>query len=85
MNRSITHYPPRLRKEDLIHAIEEEIEREKQAADDIVKKMPPERQAKYAEMKAVNEELLQVSIQNDLLAKYTPLRINSKQLDVGEQ
>lgn len=50
------------RKEDLIHAVEEEIEREQQAADDIVKKMPSEKQAKYAEMKAVNEELLQVGI-----------------------
>uniref|UniRef100_A0AAR2JBH0 Intraflagellar transport 74 homolog n=1 Tax=Pygocentrus nattereri TaxID=42514 RepID=A0AAR2JBH0_PYGNA len=46
-------------KEDMIQAVEEEIEREKQAADDIVKKMSPEKQAKYAEMKATNEELLQ--------------------------
>lgn len=46
----------------MIHAIEEETVREKQAADDIVKKMPPEKQAKYAEMKAVNEELLQVGV-----------------------
>lgn len=46
----------------MIHAIEAEIEREKQAADDIVKKMPPEKQAKYAEMKTVNEELLQVGL-----------------------
>ncbi|GAA6089017.1 intraflagellar transport protein 74 homolog [Tachysurus ichikawai] len=46
-------------KEDSIHAIEEEIEREKQAADDIVKQMPAEKQAKYAETKAVNKELLQ--------------------------
>lgn len=60
-----------LRKEDLIHAIEEEIEREKQAADDIVKKMPPEKQAKYAEMKAVNEELLQVGLKN--ITRFTPL------------
>ncbi|KAI5089138.1 intraflagellar transport protein 74-like [Silurus meridionalis] len=52
-------FTERREKEDLIHAIEEETEREKQAADDIVKKMPVEKQAKYAEMKAVNEELLQ--------------------------
>ncbi|XP_060765756.1 intraflagellar transport protein 74 homolog [Neoarius graeffei] len=51
-------FTKRRKKEDLIHAIKEEIEREK-AADDIVKKMPPEKQAKYAEKKAVNEELLQ--------------------------
>lgn len=44
----------------MIHTVEEEIEREKQAADDIVKKMSPEKQAKYAEMKASNDELLQV-------------------------
>lgn len=55
-------HPPRLRKEDSIHAIEEEIEREKQAADDIVKKMPPEKQARFAEMNAINEELLQVGL-----------------------
>ncbi|KAK1787650.1 hypothetical protein P4O66_016150, partial [Electrophorus voltai] len=43
----------------MIQAVEEEIEREKQAADDIVKKMSLEKQTKYAEMKANNEELLQ--------------------------
>uniref|UniRef100_A0AAR2K7I2 IF rod domain-containing protein n=1 Tax=Pygocentrus nattereri TaxID=42514 RepID=A0AAR2K7I2_PYGNA len=52
-------FTERRQKEDMIQAVEEEIEREKQAADDIVKKMSPEKQAKYAEMKATNEELLQ--------------------------
>ncbi|KAI4896770.1 hypothetical protein NFI96_016635 [Prochilodus magdalenae] len=52
-------FTERREKEDMIQAVEEEIEREKQAADDIVKKMSPEKQAKYAEMKATNEELLQ--------------------------
>ncbi|XP_072553364.1 intraflagellar transport protein 74 homolog [Salminus brasiliensis] len=52
-------FTERREKEDMIQAVEEEIEREKQAADDIVKKMSPEKQAKYAEMKAANEELLQ--------------------------
>lgn len=44
----------------MIRAVEEDIEREKQAAEDIIKKMSPEKQAKYAEMKANNEELLHV-------------------------
>lgn len=68
-------HPPRLRKEDSIHAIEEEIEREKQAADDIVKKMPPEKQARFAEMNAINEELLQVGLKKkqQQLTSFTPL------------
>uniref|UniRef100_A0AAR2M0C6 IF rod domain-containing protein n=1 Tax=Pygocentrus nattereri TaxID=42514 RepID=A0AAR2M0C6_PYGNA len=56
---SIVTFSWTFEKEDMIQAVEEEIEREKQAADDIVKKMSPEKQAKYAEMKATNEELLQ--------------------------
>ncbi|XP_026874634.2 intraflagellar transport protein 74 homolog [Electrophorus electricus] len=52
-------FTERREKEDMIQAVEEEIEREKQAADDIVKKMSLEKQTKYAEMKANNEELLQ--------------------------
>lgn len=51
-------FTERREKEDMIRAVEEEIEREKQAAEDIIKKMSPEKQAKYAEMKANNEELL---------------------------
>ncbi|KAG5272171.1 hypothetical protein AALO_G00162430 [Alosa alosa] len=52
-------FTERREKEDMIRAVEEEIERAKQAAEDIIKKMSPEKQAKYAEMKANNEELLQ--------------------------
>lgn len=43
----------------MIRAVEEEMEREKQAADDIIKKMSPEKQDQYAAMKANNDELLQ--------------------------
>uniref|UniRef100_A0A8C0H686 Intraflagellar transport 74 n=1 Tax=Chelonoidis abingdonii TaxID=106734 RepID=A0A8C0H686_CHEAB len=46
-------------KEKLIQAVEEDIEREKQVADDIIKNMSQENQAKYMEMKATNEKLLQ--------------------------
>uniref|UniRef100_A0A8C4WMP2 Intraflagellar transport 74 n=1 Tax=Gopherus evgoodei TaxID=1825980 RepID=A0A8C4WMP2_9SAUR len=46
-------------KEKLIQAVEEDIEREKQIADDIIKNMSQENQAKYMEMKATNEKLLQ--------------------------
>uniref|UniRef100_A0AAY4A5H4 Uncharacterized protein n=1 Tax=Denticeps clupeoides TaxID=299321 RepID=A0AAY4A5H4_9TELE len=52
-------FTERREKEEMIKAVENEIEKEKQAADDIVKKMSPEKQGKYAEMKATNEELLQ--------------------------
>ncbi|XP_062340812.1 intraflagellar transport protein 74 homolog [Osmerus eperlanus] len=52
-------FTERREKEEMIRAVEEEIDREKQAAEDIVKKMAPEKQAKYAEMKTNNEELLQ--------------------------
>ncbi|XP_012685661.1 intraflagellar transport protein 74 homolog isoform X2 [Clupea harengus] len=52
-------FTERREKEEMIRAVEEDIEREKQAAEDIIKKMSPEKQAKYADMKANNEELLQ--------------------------
>ncbi|NXC45487.1 IFT74 protein, partial [Penelope pileata] len=45
--------------EKLIQAVEEDIEREKVAADDIIKDMSQENQAKYMEMKAANEKLSQ--------------------------
>ncbi|OXB66127.1 hypothetical protein ASZ78_012470 [Callipepla squamata] len=45
--------------EKLIQAMEEEIEREKVAADDIIKDMTEENQAKYMEMKAANEKVSQ--------------------------
>ncbi|XP_008942121.1 PREDICTED: intraflagellar transport protein 74 homolog, partial [Merops nubicus] len=45
--------------EKLMQAVEEDIEREKVAADDIIKDMSQEDQAKYMEMKAANEKLSQ--------------------------
>ncbi|NWX37080.1 IFT74 protein, partial [Notiomystis cincta] len=45
--------------EKLIQAVEEDIEREKVVADDIMKDMSQENQAKYMEMKAINEKLSQ--------------------------
>ncbi|XP_009069080.1 PREDICTED: intraflagellar transport protein 74 homolog, partial [Acanthisitta chloris] len=45
--------------EKLIQAVEEDIEREKGIADDIMKDMSQEDQAKYMEMKAANEKLSQ--------------------------
>ncbi|XP_032639793.1 intraflagellar transport protein 74 homolog isoform X2 [Chelonoidis abingdonii] len=52
-------FTERQAKEKLIQAVEEDIEREKQVADDIIKNMSQENQAKYMEMKATNEKLLQ--------------------------
>ncbi|XP_041741207.1 intraflagellar transport protein 74 homolog isoform X3 [Coregonus clupeaformis] len=52
-------FTERREKEEMIRAVEEEMEREKQAADDIIKKMSPEKQDQYAALKANNEELLQ--------------------------
>ncbi|NWH38212.1 IFT74 protein, partial [Chloropsis hardwickii] len=45
--------------EKLIQAVEEDIEREKVVADDIMKDMSQENQAKYMEIKAANEKLSQ--------------------------
>ncbi|NXI45161.1 IFT74 protein, partial [Galbula dea] len=45
--------------EKLIQAVEEDIEREKVAEDDIIKDMSQANQAKYMEMKAANEKLSQ--------------------------
>ncbi|XP_077027210.1 intraflagellar transport protein 74 homolog isoform X2 [Agelaius phoeniceus] len=45
--------------EKLIQAVEEDIEREKVVADDIMKDMSQENQAKYLEIKAANEKLSQ--------------------------
>ncbi|PKU46253.1 hypothetical protein llap_3477 [Limosa lapponica baueri] len=45
--------------EKLIQTVEEDIEREKVVADDIIKDMSQENQAKYMEMKAANEKLSQ--------------------------
>lgn len=48
--------------EKLIQAVEEDIEREKLAADDIIKDMTEENQVKYMEMKAANEKVSQVRL-----------------------
>ncbi|NWY72040.1 IFT74 protein, partial [Erithacus rubecula] len=52
-------FTKRQAKEKLNQAIEEDIEREKVLADDILKDMSQENQAKYMEMKAANEKLSQ--------------------------
>ncbi|XP_067839578.1 intraflagellar transport protein 74 homolog [Heptranchias perlo] len=52
-------FTERREKEDLIQVIDEEIEREKQVADTIIKNMAEDKQAKYMKMKAANEHLLQ--------------------------
>ncbi|XP_067295910.1 intraflagellar transport protein 74 homolog isoform X1 [Pseudorasbora parva] len=52
-------FTERREKEDMIRAVEDAIVQEKRAAQDIIKQMSADKQAKYAEMKAANEELLQ--------------------------
>ncbi|XP_072445101.1 intraflagellar transport protein 74 homolog isoform X2 [Chiloscyllium punctatum] len=52
-------FTERREKEDLIRVNDEEIEREKQAADTIIKNMTEDKQAKYMKMKSINEHLLQ--------------------------
>nr|KAF6484935.1 intraflagellar transport 74 [Rousettus aegyptiacus] len=52
-------FTERQTKEKQIRSVEEEIEQEKQAADGIIKNMPPEKQVKYIDMKTTNEKLLQ--------------------------
>uniref|UniRef100_A0A7N8XWW1 Intraflagellar transport 74 n=1 Tax=Mastacembelus armatus TaxID=205130 RepID=A0A7N8XWW1_9TELE len=47
-------------KEEAIRAIEEEIRRQKQVADEVVQSMPAAKQEKYFNMATANEELLQV-------------------------
>ncbi|KAM4807546.1 intraflagellar transport protein 74 homolog isoform 2-T2 [Rhinophrynus dorsalis] len=51
-------FTERQAKEDLIRGVEKDIEREKQAADGIIKNMSEEKQAIYLEMKSRNEQLL---------------------------
>lgn len=52
-------FTERQAKEKQIRGVEEEIEQKMQAADCIIKNMPPEQQLKYMEMKTTNEKLLQ--------------------------
>lgn len=58
------------RTEKLIQAVEEDIEREKVVADDIMKDMSQENQAKYLEIKAANEKLSQVGLFHYAYLKY---------------
>ncbi|KAM8962173.1 intraflagellar transport protein 74 homolog [Pelodytes ibericus] len=51
-------FTERQAKEALIRRVEEDIEHEKQAAEDIIKNMSEEKQSTYLEMKAQNEQLL---------------------------
>ncbi|XP_015277900.1 PREDICTED: intraflagellar transport protein 74 homolog, partial [Gekko japonicus] len=46
-------------KEKLIQAVEDDIQQEKEAAEDIIKNMADEDQVKYMEMKVANEKFLQ--------------------------
>lgn len=48
------------RREETIRAIDEDIHRERQAADEVVQAMPAAKQEKYFTTMAANEELLQV-------------------------
>nr|XP_056704002.1 intraflagellar transport protein 74 homolog [Euleptes europaea] len=52
-------FTERQAKEKLIQAVEDDIQQEKQAAEDIIKNMTEENQAKYMEMKVANENFLQ--------------------------
>ncbi|XP_026147566.1 intraflagellar transport protein 74 homolog [Mastacembelus armatus] len=52
-------FTERRRREEAIRAIEEEIRRQKQVADEVVQSMPAAKQEKYFNMATANEELLQ--------------------------
>ncbi|KAM6473853.1 intraflagellar transport protein 74 homolog isoform 2-T2 [Liasis olivaceus] len=52
-------FTERQSKEKLIQAVEDDIQQEKQAAENIIKNMSEEDQTKYMEMKIANEKLLQ--------------------------
>ncbi|XP_033028837.1 intraflagellar transport protein 74 homolog isoform X2 [Lacerta agilis] len=52
-------FTERQAKENLIQAVEDDIQQEKQVAENIVKNMSEEDQAKYMETKVANEKLLQ--------------------------
>ncbi|XP_009999330.1 PREDICTED: LOW QUALITY PROTEIN: intraflagellar transport protein 74 homolog [Chaetura pelagica] len=55
--------------EKLIHDVEEDIEHEKVVADDIIKDMSQENQAKYMKMKAANEKLSQELVVQQICKK----------------
>lgn len=50
------------RREEVIEAIEEEIRRERQVADEVIQAMPSAKREKYFSMTTANEELLQVNL-----------------------
>ncbi|KAJ8007479.1 hypothetical protein DPEC_G00117930 [Dallia pectoralis] len=52
-------FTERREKEEMFRAVEKDMEREKQAADDIIKKMSPDKQEQYTAMKVNNDKLLQ--------------------------
>ncbi|XP_072260421.1 intraflagellar transport protein 74 homolog [Pyxicephalus adspersus] len=65
-------FTERQAKEDLIRGVEEDIEREKRAAENLIKNMTDEKQAVYFSMKAKNEQLLKdLEIQQEELDSLT--------------
>ncbi|KAM5194581.1 intraflagellar transport protein 74 homolog [Mantella aurantiaca] len=65
-------FTERQAKEDLIRSVEEDIEREKQAAENIIKNMTEEKQMVYFSMKEKNEQLLkELEIQQEELDSLT--------------
>ncbi|XP_077201348.1 intraflagellar transport protein 74 homolog [Paroedura picta] len=73
-----TIFTERQAKEKLIQAVEDDIQQEKEAAEDIIKNMAEEEQVKYMEMKVANEKFLQelYALQQELDA------VNSKEQDL---
>ncbi|XP_040214557.1 intraflagellar transport protein 74 homolog [Rana temporaria] len=65
-------FTERQAKEDLIRGVEEDIEHEKRAAENIIKNMPEEKQTAYFTMKTKNEQLLkELEIQQEELDSLT--------------
>lgn len=58
------------RREEAIRAIEEEIRRERQVADEVIQAMPAAKQETYFAMTTANDDLLQVLL---YLLYYTAL------------
>lgn len=51
------------RREEVIRAIEEELGRERQVAEEVVQAMPSAKRDKYFSMTTANEELLQACLE----------------------
>ncbi|XP_077331273.1 intraflagellar transport protein 74 homolog [Lithobates pipiens] len=65
-------FTERQAKEDLVRGVEEDIEHEKRAAENIIKNMPEEKQTAYFSMKAKNEQLLkELEVQQEELDSLT--------------